>query len=414
VPIRGSVAKGLLIALAVALIPVTAVSAQKVTPGSTCKVLNQKVVYQNKSYTCTKSGKKLIWNKGVVLKPTPTPTPTPTSTKTPTSTPTPTSTNFVPPKLPTSFQDLETHLSGIIYGAWLKGSNQIASGSSSLGKVEIFSSPNSDPGNPDPILPMRLTSQLYSNFSQPKNVYVIEMNYGDDAWAQQIFSKYADVVYGNVKTAISEICPTTACRGGQAHRNSAWDGILEIGKSPGKSNAEDAKRLQLGMTYSHEYYHTVQWFNGRNNSYNAPTWLLEGSANWTEKMVSFHTSYEDFVQWRTMDLREQYQQPSKFDAAWVEEFLNSFITKKPANPNMVFDYYNGPYTRYYQYLFGGMVTEILMTLKSTDSVMNIYKYLGEGKTFDLAFQKEFGITWAEALPYISRAISAQFNQQVKS
>jgi len=75
---RGSVAKGLLIALAVVLIPVTAVSAQKITPGSTCKVLNQKVVYQNKTYTCIKSGKKLVWNKGVaVKKPTPTPTPTP-------------------------------------------------------------------------------------------------------------------------------------------------------------------------------------------------------------------------------------------------------------------------------------------------------------------------------------------------
>ena len=254
----------LIFIVVLSLIPVSAISAQKITPGSTCKVLNQKIIYQNKTYTCTKSGKKLVWNKSVVLKPTPTPTPTTTSTPTPASTPT--LNKFVPPTLPTSFQDVEKHLSGIIYGAWLKGSNQIASGSSSLGKVQIFSSPNSDPGNPDPILPMRLTSQLYSNFSQPKNVYVIEMNYGDDAWAQQIFSKYADVVYGNVKTAISEICPTTACRGGQAHRNSAWDGILEIGKSPGKSNAEDAKRLQLGMTYSHEYYHTVQWFNGRNYS----------------------------------------------------------------------------------------------------------------------------------------------------
>ena len=77
--IRGSLTKVLLIALAVVLIPVTAVSAQKVTPGTTCKVLNQKVVYQNKTFTCTKSGKKLTWDKGVaVKKPTPTLTPTPT------------------------------------------------------------------------------------------------------------------------------------------------------------------------------------------------------------------------------------------------------------------------------------------------------------------------------------------------
>ena len=63
--IKGSLTKGLLVALTLTLIPITAFSAQKITPGSTCKVLNQKIVYQNKTYTCIKSGNKLVWNKGV-------------------------------------------------------------------------------------------------------------------------------------------------------------------------------------------------------------------------------------------------------------------------------------------------------------------------------------------------------------
>ena len=92
--------KGVLIALILTLVPITAFSAQKITPGSTCKVLNQKVVYQNKTYTCIKSGKRLIWTKGVaVKKPTPSPAPTVTVTATPylaptvtvTATPTPSS-----------------------------------------------------------------------------------------------------------------------------------------------------------------------------------------------------------------------------------------------------------------------------------------------------------------------------------
>jgi hypothetical protein len=83
--IRGSLGKGLLVALAISLIPVAAVSAQKITPGSTCKVLKQKVVYLKKTYTCTKSGKKLVWGNGVAIKkPTPTPAPTPVPTPTPT------------------------------------------------------------------------------------------------------------------------------------------------------------------------------------------------------------------------------------------------------------------------------------------------------------------------------------------
>ena len=58
----------LLFIIVFSLIPVTAVSAQKITPGSTCKVLNQKVVYQNKTNICIKSSKKLVCNKGVAVK----------------------------------------------------------------------------------------------------------------------------------------------------------------------------------------------------------------------------------------------------------------------------------------------------------------------------------------------------------
>jgi hypothetical protein len=79
--IRGSLARGLLISLALTLIPVAAVSAQKITPGSTCKVLKQKVVYLKKTYTCAKSGKKLVWyigpddaKKQVNVTPSPSPT----------------------------------------------------------------------------------------------------------------------------------------------------------------------------------------------------------------------------------------------------------------------------------------------------------------------------------------------------
>jgi len=86
--IKGSLAKGFLIALAISLIPVAAFSAQKVTAGTKCKIYKQKIPYLNKTYTCIKSGKKLVWNQGVVTvkpvplpnasaKPTPSPLPSP-------------------------------------------------------------------------------------------------------------------------------------------------------------------------------------------------------------------------------------------------------------------------------------------------------------------------------------------------
>ena len=88
--------------LFISLIPIPSNSAQKVISGTTCKTLNLRIIYLNKAYTCIKSGKKLVWNKGVAMAkptatptsaPTPTPTsaPTPTPTSAPTPTPTPTS-----------------------------------------------------------------------------------------------------------------------------------------------------------------------------------------------------------------------------------------------------------------------------------------------------------------------------------
>jgi hypothetical protein len=65
-----------------------------VKAGSACSKLGSTSTVSGKKYTCIKSGKKLVWNKGVVVvKPTPaatpsaTPTPTPTATSTPTPTP---------------------------------------------------------------------------------------------------------------------------------------------------------------------------------------------------------------------------------------------------------------------------------------------------------------------------------------
>jgi hypothetical protein len=73
VRIKRSLAKGLFLALVTSLIPVAAISAQKVTAGSECKVFNQKVSYVNETFTCVKSGKKLLWKradvKASVIKP---------------------------------------------------------------------------------------------------------------------------------------------------------------------------------------------------------------------------------------------------------------------------------------------------------------------------------------------------------
>jgi hypothetical protein len=367
--------------------------------GAKCAKAGSTEVVKDKSYTCVKSGKKLVWNKGVMVA-NPTPTATPTVSK------------FVPPTIPKSFQELEGNLSGIIYGAWLKARDQIRNSPVNVGNIKVFSGPNTIPGNPDPLIPLKLTSQLYSNFEPAKNVYIIEMASGDKDWAQKIFDQYVDVFYGNVKTAVSEICDTSDCNNGQAHHSKNWDGILLIGKAPNYLGTGKARPQVLnGMEYAHEYIHTIQTFNGKDRAYYPPVWLKEGQATYAAMAIAMNNSYSDYVNQRSEFLQQQYKDSASYTVSWVEKFINPYASI-PENDDP-FKHYS-QYPRWYPYAIGCMVNEIFTVIKGPDAAMNIYKRLGQGQTFPGAFQAEFGISWSDAVPYISKAVSAQLNQKIKS
>ena len=76
-----------------------------VKAGTPCTKLNQTQVSAGYSYTCIKSGKKLVWSKGVkVAAPTPMASPTPIATPVPTPSPTPTQSSMPLPS-PTSTKE---------------------------------------------------------------------------------------------------------------------------------------------------------------------------------------------------------------------------------------------------------------------------------------------------------------------
>lgn len=409
----------IIIATSILIAPLNAMAAVKA--GDSCKKVGSTAASGGKKYTCIKNGKKLVWNKGVNVaasKPSPVATPTPTSTPTssptppPSASPTPTVSKFVPPYIPKTFEELEGNISGVIYGAWFNTVEQMKSGKSQLGNVQIFSAPGTEEGHPSALIPFGLTAQLFSKFPQPKNVYVIEMGYGDDKWAQEIFSKYADITYGNVKTAMTEICPTPECGGGQAHRTRNWDGIVTIGIAPKKQSTEISTRIGTGMVYAHEYLHTIQFVVAKERWWFPPNWLQEGTAEWASMVIAYNDDYQAYTKFREYALREQYRNASTFDAAWIEKFLNPY-TVIPDTQEAGAGYYNKIYPRWYPYAFGVMAYEMLTVIKGPDAMLNMYTSIGKGSSFPEAFKTEFGISWAEAVPYISRAIAAELKQGVK-
>ena len=78
--------KSLLLAITFILVGVSigAVNAAAPKTGAICTKLGMKLTYAGKTYTCIKSGKKLVWSKGVVIvKPSPSASPSPSPSSSP-------------------------------------------------------------------------------------------------------------------------------------------------------------------------------------------------------------------------------------------------------------------------------------------------------------------------------------------
>ena len=385
--IRESLSGGFLIALLVALIPAVAVSAPRATPGGTCKVLNQKVTNLNKSYTCIKSGKKLIWNKGVGIKPTPTPTPTPTHTPTPT-----------PKEL--TFSNISENVDAIAFNVYSKYQTLMATDYKGSIKVNTIIGPNTVPVNKNSAAAYQIASKIFQNFKQPDEVFAIYYTFADKEWAKNQVAMRAGKDVANFQFGYS--CPNAMrCWDGSASITLDWQAIAHFGASnPGGAihGAEFNGEIQI-----HEFTHSVSFFQlkpNRGNYYNlTPDWFAEGHASVTGKLGA-STSFEDYKALRDEAHRRSRPQSDIKDyrPENVLRFLESFM-KYPEASTM---------QRYYLYTLGWSTIEALAAIGGIDSPMNLYVETVNGLTFKQAFKKVYGIEWDAAAPILAEVVSKQY------
>jgi hypothetical protein len=384
-----------IIALALSLALVASNSYAAVKAGSACSKAGMKNVIAGKTYTCVKSGKKLVWDKGVLI---------------------PVEKPLTPAASPTSFEDLSSHLDGIIYGAWLKASQQIQGASSPLGNLKILVGPNTTEINTKSGDSLSLLAKLFANSLQVKNLTVIKYSKADIEWAQQ---QYESLGPNNKRAgaAASYCLDSSGCRGGIAGINANGDGVILLGQGGdyGYPDVNGGAIAMDGFVLSHEYTHTVQAINatcrnGKGCYGNLPQWLMEGGAEWSGSVSRFSDKYSDYLTFRTRNLSNKYSDATKFPPDWINTFLN---------PNPVFlpDQDNWAYWTKYPsgnvYTIGLMATEILVSIKGPGAVMKLYEGVGGGQTFVDVFKQEFGIAWSDACPLIANAISSELARGIK-
>lgn len=385
------------------LISAPAIAAVKA--GSACTKAGITNTVAGKKFTCVKSGKKLLWDKGVtVLKPatsqSPSPSPSPSPSLSESSEPAAEKT----PAMPTSFTDLEEKYQGIPYAVWEKVQSNLALHKSTELKITFLFGPNTPQRYPDQwtIDAVTLGSRVLGAQKQPTEIKFVQYTKEDIPWARTEAGKYASP-FGLGESFADQAagrCAGVDCDG--AVTNMTTDiGLVLVGVATPVTRYNIQKFL--GQNDLHEYTHAVQGmvFKGKTQSpppVLMPCWYSEGQP----QAVSIPTvakNAEDYVKIRKGWVTDNRWLLKDYEAETIQEFLRSNM-KVPCN---------GPAASMV-YSLGYIVMDALVAIGGIDKTFDVMTARADGITFEEAFKKVYGLSWAEGSAILARVASKTYKE----
>lgn len=380
---------GLVTVLSLSLITAQ-ISVAAVTPGAKCSKAGATSTYNGKKYTCVKSGKKLAWNKGVVVvKPTPTPIPTATPIPTPT---------VKYPDAPTSFDDLIANYKGISYAAWSKSSAAIIAASDVAPIFKAVTGPNTTLAFKNPSSVFQLVARLYPGYKSASDFTVLSFGYEDRDWAQEQMKQMQP--NSTYRWITDFACATrSTCWGGGVFTDEKASGLLVLTTEILDDNHTS------GTLEAHEYTHVVQQNQMRKTQpwppigEWPPTWFIEGQAVFSQNASIYYQSFDLYTKNRRA-VSEGLFKDSAITSQWIQDF---FVVSQPSS-------WFSKYESWRMYDLGAMLVEILTALKGPSSTMELWKLSGTGLNFTDAFEKVYGVSFEKALPVISKAIALELGR----
>lgn len=351
-----------------------------IKPGAACTKSGAISIKNGIKYTCIKSGKKLVWNKGVAAA----------------------TTKVSTPLGPTSFEDLEANYAGVPQAAWKKSADVLTVSKAKNGKLTVLIGPSTRPANDIPQAAISQVSRLFPNYQEAKEFVLIYFNFKDANWAQAEFDKYigADGGY-DASGSVQKICPSeNGCMGGLAVKNQKTE--ISVSLVTAGTTSQSDKRFLGGIIEAHEYFHTIQsaqFEKSANNTGNMPRWLLEGSASFVENAAINYESFDKYKIAKASNI-----QGLLYRKGFNEQKLIAFLDA----PSLGKDWSSwDSYDPIRVYDIGMLVTEIMVSINGPESIMEQFKLVASGMTYQQSFEKVFGISWAEGVKIISKVLAKQ-------
>jgi hypothetical protein len=365
-----------LLTVTLALACLEPVATAAVKPGTVCKKVGQTSTSSGIKYTCIKSGKKLVWNKGVAIKkPAPVASPTPSATATPTPTATPTASAM---PTPTKFEPWSTNIDSKMLSdeaqksflAWA----QTRTGATKNHTQQIQENKNTNRIN---LLKKSddLGAQLFSSYFKQGSTTVIGANEG---WTLEQLAKNGWTVNkcsDQYMSGVALCLEGTKYQGYVITSDSFYDA-----RNPGRDGA---------ALLAHEYFHLVQanlvgsrdLFRTKSDDPQTtkafPAWFAEGSAEFVGYSVGALSQNASYWEGRATAL--SYAPPGE-----------------ATNRNSIADYEirtccgNGTPT--YPYNIGHVATEYIVASVGFQKLLDIFVDFGKSNDFEKSFESVTGIS----------------------
>jgi len=380
------------------------ISALVVTPsfaavksGAKCTTKGETKISGAKTFTCIKSAKKLVWNKGVTGKK----SPASGETQAPKSGD---SLSFVSsePSEQITFSNLAKNYAYVPYAAWKKSADKIAKFQPSDVKITVLVGENTDPINKNPSPAVTLVSRMYGDFKQASEFVLIYYSIYDVPWAEKLVEQYIGQNGGyDTSDTVRKMCPSrNSCNAAAALTNSVTGIGLTVVTASEQMRNDPV--FNSGTLEAHEYSHTIQkkqYFGRMPQGLAPPQWLTEGGAEFIQTASVHNQSFDNYLTDRKRITEELYKFKN-FDSNWLNAFLN------PAKLGTDWDLWKS-YYGFRVYDVGFMTSEILVAIAGPNSIMEIFKLMGDGLSFQDSFFKIFGVKWDSAIKTITSVLASQ-------
>lgn len=318
--------------------------------GAKCTKAGSTSIVSKKTYTCIKSGKKMVWNKGVLVKPVATPTPTPTL-------------------------NLELGWKGL-YQKTLRSFKQ---GLTSNLDIKVFYSPNVNKSNAN------LLKQSYeevltlysSRFGPDKRIFLFFMGEGEKDWYDQ---------------KVREFEGSSVNHNWWGGNHCTFDAFSECGMGT-NSVKESIFYFQVGSKWTpdarsavnanHEVAHMYQKSYIGDGAYRFfPCWFNEGQANFLGfvtlsriKEITDGRKSQIMSLDRGFPLYRSFTQQDWFEAMNKVEGDYNFCTSNGLG-----------------YSLGMLLNEYIYTNYTLEQIEAVFISLTEGLSWDLAIEKNLSLS----------------------